>query len=94
MLNNLLKYGENTERMPVVFVGHGSPMNAIEDNEFSRTWQQLQKDISRPKAILCVSAHWKPTVLTSQPWNIRQRFTISEVIPLELYNIQYRLQQP
>lgn len=59
MLNNLSKYGENTERMPVVFVGHGSPMNAIEDNEFSRSWQKLSQNILQPKAILCVSAHWE-----------------------------------
>ena len=46
------------QKMPVMFVGHGSPMNAIEDNEFSRTWKQIGKSLSRPKAILCVSAHW------------------------------------
>lgn len=45
-------------RMPVLFVGHGSPMNAIESNEFSQAWQQLGKDLPLPKAIICVSAHW------------------------------------
>ena len=45
--------------MPVLFVGHGSPMNAIEDNEFSQTWQQLGTSLPRPQAILCVSAHWE-----------------------------------
>jgi 4,5-DOPA dioxygenase extradiol len=45
--------------MPVLFVGHGSPMNAIEDNEFSRAWGELGTSLSRPKAILCVSAHWE-----------------------------------
>lgn len=45
-------------RMPVMFAGHGSPMNAIEDNEFSRTWKQLGKILPKPKAILCISAHW------------------------------------
>jgi 4,5-DOPA dioxygenase extradiol len=45
--------------MPVVFVGHGSPMNAIEDNAWRRTWQQLGQRLPRPKAILCVSAHWE-----------------------------------
>jgi 4,5-DOPA dioxygenase extradiol len=45
--------------MPVLFVGHGSPMNAIEDNEFSRAWIAVGKALPRPKAILCVSAHWE-----------------------------------
>ena len=46
-------------RMPVLFVGHGSPMNAIEDNEFSRAWGELGASLPRPTAILCVSAHWE-----------------------------------
>lgn len=48
----------NSARMPVLFVGHGSPMNAIEDNEFSRGWKKITEQIEKPKAILCVSAHW------------------------------------
>jgi 4,5-DOPA dioxygenase extradiol len=47
------------DRMPILFVGHGSPMNAIEDNEFSRAWTEAGKALPRPKAILCVSAHWE-----------------------------------
>lgn len=47
-----------TDRMPLLFVGHGSPMNAIEDNVFSRKWAELGKQLSRPQAILCISAHW------------------------------------
>jgi 4,5-DOPA dioxygenase extradiol len=46
-------------RMPVVFVGHGSPMNAIEENEFSRAWSELGKTLPRPCAILSISAHWE-----------------------------------
>lgn len=46
------------QRMPVVFVGHGSPMNAIETNIFSSGWQQIGKSLPVPKAILVVSAHW------------------------------------
>ena len=45
-------------RMPVIFIGHGSPMNAIEDNEFSRSWTALGETLEKPKAILSVSAHW------------------------------------
>lgn len=45
-------------KMPVLFMGHGSPMNAIEDNEWTRGWETAAKAIPRPKAVLCVSAHW------------------------------------
>jgi 4,5-DOPA dioxygenase extradiol len=45
-------------QMPVLFIGHGSPMNAIEDNEFTKAWKDLAKKIERPKAILFISAHW------------------------------------
>ena len=44
--------------MPVLFVGHGSPMNGIEDNEFSRRWRKLAEEIPTPKAVLVISAHW------------------------------------
>lgn len=49
---------EQEEYMPVLFVGHGSPMNAIEDNEFSRRWKKMAGEIPVPKAVLIVSAHW------------------------------------
>jgi 4,5-DOPA dioxygenase extradiol len=48
-----------TTRMPVLFIGHGSPMNAIEDNNFSRSWIEAARTIPRPAAILCISAHWE-----------------------------------
>lgn len=53
--------------MPVLFVGHGSPMNGIEDNEFSRSWTTLAKEIPTPKAVLVISAHWftKGTSITA-----------------------------
>lgn len=44
--------------MPVLFVGHGSPMNAIEDNKFVREWEALADKLPKPKAILSISAHW------------------------------------
>ena len=50
--------------MPVLFLGHGSPMNAIEDNAWSRAWRALGGRLPRPRAILCVSAHWE----TPGPW--------------------------
>jgi 4,5-DOPA dioxygenase extradiol len=45
--------------MPALFVGHGNPMNAIEDNEFSRAWGEAARQIPKPEAILCISAHWE-----------------------------------
>src|SRR5436190_11066879 len=44
--------------MPVLFIGHGSPMNGIEDNEFSQRWKKMATEITTPKAVLVVSAHW------------------------------------
>lgn len=46
------------KRMPVLFIGHGSPMNAIEENQFTAQWEALGKSLPRPQAILSVSAHW------------------------------------
>jgi len=46
------------QKMPVLFVGHGSPMNGIEDNEFSLRWQEMGGGIPRPAAVIVVSAHW------------------------------------
>jgi len=47
-----------TPRMPTLFVGHGNPMNAIEDNAYSREWATIGEKLPTPKAVLCVSAHW------------------------------------
>lgn len=44
---------------PVIFFGHGSPMNAIENNSFSRKWKELHKSIPKPTSILAISAHWE-----------------------------------
>ena len=46
-------------KTPLLFVGHGNPMNAVEENEFSRAWQNLGGIIEKPTAILCISAHWE-----------------------------------
>jgi 4,5-DOPA dioxygenase extradiol len=50
-----------SDRMPALFVGHGSPMNAIEENVYSKNWSRIAKQIKRPDAILSVSAHWYTT---------------------------------
>ena len=50
---------KSTGMMPVLFVGHGSPMNAIENTEFSRGWRNAAETIEKPLGILCISAHWE-----------------------------------
>ena len=47
------------ETMPVLFVGHGNPMNAIEDNAFHRAWRDVARRIPKPQSVLCISAHWE-----------------------------------
>ena len=81
--------GGLSEKMPVLFVGHGSPMNAIEENEFSTGWREMGKKLPRPSAILCVSAHWqsKGTMVTA----MQKPETIHDFggFPRELYEVQY-----
>lgn len=59
------------DMMPALFVGHGSPINAVEENEFSLAWTAIGKTLPRPRAILCISAHWETTgsrvTVMSQP---------------------------
>ncbi len=45
-------------RMPALFLGHGSPMNVLEDNIYTRAWRHLGETLARPKAIVVISAHW------------------------------------
>ncbi|HEU4601305.1 MAG TPA: 4,5-DOPA dioxygenase extradiol [Steroidobacteraceae bacterium] len=45
-------------RLPAIFFGHGNPMNALADNEYTRAWRQMGEEIGKPKSILCISAHW------------------------------------
>ncbi len=53
-----MKRGEDDQLMPVLFVGHGSPMNGIEENEFVAGFRDIAAQISKPRAVLCISAHW------------------------------------
>lgn len=58
-IRKLAEAPETGTTMPVLFIGHGSPMNAIEDSEYSRAWAAVAQSVPKPKAILCVSAHWE-----------------------------------
>ena len=75
--------------MPALFLGHGSPMNALELNEFSLSWQKLGKDLPRPSAIVCLSAHWetKGTKVTA----LEKPATIHDFggFPQALFDVQY-----
>ena len=80
---------EQDHKMPVLFIGHGSPMNGIEDNEFSRRWAQMGKEIPTPAAVLVVSAHWltRGTHITA----MEQPKTIHDFggFPKALSDVQY-----
>lgn len=54
----LNSFAKTDTKMPVLFIGHGSPMNAISDNEFSQNWKKSAQNLPKPNAILVISAHW------------------------------------
>ena len=86
-LTNDLK--EQGQLMPVLFIGHGSPMNGIEDNGFSRRWASMAKEIPTPAAVLVISAHWfsKGTLITAMDFPK----TIHDFggFPKVLFDVQY-----
>ena len=77
-----------SEVLPVIFFGHGNPMNAVQNNRYTQGWQGIGKQIRKPKAILSISAHGLCQEPGSPSVRRQRRFTISRS-SRELYQVQY-----
>lgn len=77
-------------KMPVLFIGHGSPMNAIEKNEYTNTWIKIKEKIPKPTAILSISAHWYVRGTRVLDDNNPRMIYDMYGFPKELYEVNYK----
>lgn len=88
-LQNLSSGFHTTQRMPVLFLGHGSPMNAIEENQFVQGFRKAASEIPKPNAILCISAHWYTAGTKVTAMDLPQTIHDFGGFPQALFDVQY-----